>query len=232
MLAILVCLYVAFSVLVLTNAAAGLFAARGTVHPEGSKDARAARKLGELLSSCCTDDVGRIDWSAVESALKSDDGYDAARALDVTPTEIAGLFQLLDTGSGLVAIDEIIDGIMRLRGNTKAILVDPAAADASLLARLLGLAAAAAASAPAAAATSSAAQPDGEAPMEGNKLDEDANPQPASSGNSDGGQQIAAATAGDADGDVVNPTNGGTVASGSDASVQMPPSDSADEPAS
>merc|ERR1712224_1019700 len=138
-------------------------------------------------------------------------------ALDVTPTEIAGLFQLLDTGSGLVAIDEIVDGIMRLRGNTKAILVDPAAADASLLARLLGLAAAAAASAPSAAAASSPAQAEaGSTAAEGATMrarQEDITRERA---DQDGAAEVAETRP----------------AEGNDASVQMPPSDHVSELAS
>merc|ERR1712216_747305 len=68
------------------------------------------------------EDDDQITWDVFESMISGDDMLDYFKAINVDASEAKGLFEILDTDhSGGVDCSEIVNGLLRLRGNAGAL---------------------------------------------------------------------------------------------------------------
>merc|ERR1712217_1004935 len=67
-------------------------------------------------------DTGEVTWEAFKDTLQSVGMSDYFRTIGVDPLEAEGLFHLLDVDrTGELDHTEIVSGLLRLRGNAKAL---------------------------------------------------------------------------------------------------------------
>eukprot|EP00929_Paragymnodinium_shiwhaense_P120580 TRINITY_DN9253_c0_g5_i1.p1 TRINITY_DN9253_c0_g5~~TRINITY_DN9253_c0_g5_i1.p1 ORF type:complete len:549 (+),score=89.20 TRINITY_DN9253_c0_g5_i1:118-1764(+) len=119
----LFCLYIAFCMIALMNVITGVFVDKAL------RSARAAeeKSLCNHVTSIFFDEGypnKQISWDMFHSTLSETGMADYFKAIDVDESEAKNLFTLLDTdNSGGVDCKELVNGLLRLRGNAGALEV-------------------------------------------------------------------------------------------------------------
>uniref|UniRef100_A0A7S0B6C9 EF-hand domain-containing protein n=1 Tax=Pyrodinium bahamense TaxID=73915 RepID=A0A7S0B6C9_9DINO len=120
--AIVFCFYVAFCVFALMNVVTGVFVEKAMQTAQDHKDMYLANHISELFFSTVEGGTEHITWEIFSEKMNSPDMQEYFKAINVDPAEAYGLFQLLDTdGNGGVDCEEIVNGLLRLRGNARAL---------------------------------------------------------------------------------------------------------------
>lgn len=80
------------------------------------------QQMIQIFEGICHDPRGRIDWPTFNKALLRDDMQAWLASMGLEPTHIHLVFELLDVDdSGSVNIDEFVMGLVKLKGEAKAI---------------------------------------------------------------------------------------------------------------
>jgi len=120
----LFCFYVAFCVFALMNVVTGVFVEKASQTAREHKDMYIANHISDLFFNMQGVDWQEdcITWDEFQSKMDAPEMKEYFKAINVDPSEAYGLFQLLDTdGSGDVDCSEIVNGLLRLRGNARAL---------------------------------------------------------------------------------------------------------------
>jgi len=120
--ACLFCFYVAFCVFALMNVVTGVFVDKAMQSAQDHKDKYLANQISDLFFSAADNDSGDITWEMFQQRMGTPEMKEYFKAINVDPSEAYGLFQLLDTDdSGGVDCEEIVNGLLRLRGGARAL---------------------------------------------------------------------------------------------------------------
>jgi len=118
---VMFCFYIAVCVFAFMNVITGVFVEKTTRMSQESSDRNMAHHISELFfqESANTED---ITWETFKSKLDTPDMQEYLKSINVDAAEARVLFQLLDAdGSGGVDRTEIVNGLLRLRGNARAL---------------------------------------------------------------------------------------------------------------
>eukprot|EP00435_Cladocopium_sp_Y103_P046580 s329_g13.t1 len=116
-------LYVAFVVLALTNIATGMFVQASLGAHERQREKEIRKQLRHLFRTADLNGDGELTWEEFDRFLdNSEQSRYFLNALNMDAREAKGLFLLLDTAEcGHVSFEELLDGVLRLRGTAQAI---------------------------------------------------------------------------------------------------------------
>ncbi|CAE7222999.1 CACNA1G [Symbiodinium sp. KB8] len=116
-------LYVAFVVLALMNIATGMFVQASLSAHERQREKEIRRQLRLLFRKADLNQDGDLTMEEFDRFIESEEQSKYfLSALGMEAQEARGLFLLLDTtGSSKVSFDELLDGVLRLRGPAQAI---------------------------------------------------------------------------------------------------------------
>eukprot|EP00929_Paragymnodinium_shiwhaense_P003584 TRINITY_DN10417_c0_g1_i1.p1 TRINITY_DN10417_c0_g1~~TRINITY_DN10417_c0_g1_i1.p1 ORF type:complete len:645 (-),score=116.32 TRINITY_DN10417_c0_g1_i1:346-2280(-) len=118
---VLYCLYVAFCLVALMNVITGVFVDKALHLAQAEADSRLVRRVNHLFSEA-TAKYGQIEWDMFQELIESETMMEYFKAINIDPSEARGLFDLLDCDcSGGVDCDEIVNGLLRLRGSAGAL---------------------------------------------------------------------------------------------------------------
>jgi len=122
-LAVPYALYVAFVVLALTNIATGMFVQASLGAHERQREKEIRKQLRHLFRTADLNGDGHLTWEEFERFLdNAEQSKYFLNALNMDAREAKGLFLLLDTAEcGHVSFEELLDGVLRLRGTAQAI---------------------------------------------------------------------------------------------------------------
>lgn len=119
---LLFCGYIALCVFALLNVVTGVFVEEATRMAQESSDMHLAKTIGGLFMQDHGMAQENITLEAFETKIADKEMTEYFKSINIDPSEAQGLFQLLDVdGSGDVDCVEIVNGLLRLRGNAKAL---------------------------------------------------------------------------------------------------------------
>eukprot|EP00929_Paragymnodinium_shiwhaense_P076583 TRINITY_DN39395_c0_g1_i6.p1 TRINITY_DN39395_c0_g1~~TRINITY_DN39395_c0_g1_i6.p1 ORF type:complete len:647 (+),score=160.21 TRINITY_DN39395_c0_g1_i6:76-1941(+) len=119
--AILYCIYVAFCLVAVMNVITGVFVDKALKLAEADSEARLVQRVSNLFFDP-QHPHRQISWADFEEKLSTSTMLDYFKAININPREARGLFDLLDSDcSGGVDCDEIVNGLLRLRGTAGAL---------------------------------------------------------------------------------------------------------------
>eukprot|EP00929_Paragymnodinium_shiwhaense_P093086 TRINITY_DN53138_c0_g3_i1.p1 TRINITY_DN53138_c0_g3~~TRINITY_DN53138_c0_g3_i1.p1 ORF type:complete len:567 (-),score=108.84 TRINITY_DN53138_c0_g3_i1:197-1897(-) len=120
---VLYCFYIAFSLIALMNVVTGVFVDKALRSAHAAEESSLCNQVASIFFDE-NDPHRQISWEFFQSKLSCADMADYFRAIDIDATEAKNLFTLLDTdNSGGVDCAELINGLLRLRGNAGALEV-------------------------------------------------------------------------------------------------------------
>eukprot|EP00930_Biecheleria_cincta_P035423 TRINITY_DN24364_c0_g1_i1.p1 TRINITY_DN24364_c0_g1~~TRINITY_DN24364_c0_g1_i1.p1 ORF type:complete len:600 (+),score=97.96 TRINITY_DN24364_c0_g1_i1:117-1916(+) len=122
MFAVLLSIYVAFSVLAMMNVITGIFVDNATKYAQQDEDANIAKHVLSLFRRSDLTAEGLISWDVFQDKLVSGELQMLFEAVEVDPEDAQSLFNLLnaDSNSG-ISPQELLYGWARLRGTAKAL---------------------------------------------------------------------------------------------------------------
>ncbi|CAK9095857.1 Voltage-dependent L-type calcium channel subunit alpha-1F (Voltage-gated calcium channel subunit alpha Cav1.4) [Durusdinium trenchii] len=122
-LAVPYALYVAFVVLALTNIATGMFVQASLGAHEKQREKEIRKQLRHLFRTADLNHDGTLTWDEFERFLDNEEqSRYFLNVLCMDAREAKGLFLLLDTREvGQVSFEELLDGVLRLKGTAQAI---------------------------------------------------------------------------------------------------------------
>eukprot|EP00927_Polykrikos_kofoidii_P011610 TRINITY_DN14958_c0_g1_i1.p1 TRINITY_DN14958_c0_g1~~TRINITY_DN14958_c0_g1_i1.p1 ORF type:complete len:755 (-),score=136.06 TRINITY_DN14958_c0_g1_i1:61-2325(-) len=122
LMAIVLSLYVSFTVFAVLNVVTGVFVDSALRAAKVDHDANLFSQLQELFRTIDADNSGVITWSEFAAKIGDPAMVTYFKALDIDAGEAYGLFTLLDVSdSGEINVEEFVFGCLRLRGNAQAI---------------------------------------------------------------------------------------------------------------
>jgi len=115
-------LYIAFTVLALTNVVTGVFVEGALKSAKQEEERNMYETLQQMFFLADDKDEGMLTTEQFKSRLESSDMNRYLQSIDINPSEAHLLFELIDSdGSGNVDYAEFVGGCMRIRGAAKAI---------------------------------------------------------------------------------------------------------------
>lgn len=122
MFAVLLSIYVAFSVLAMMNVITGIFVDNATKYAQQDEDANIHKHVLSLFRKSDLTAQGLISWDVFQEKLSSGELQMLFEAVEVDPEDAQSLFNLLnsDSNSG-ISPQELLNGWARLRGPAKAL---------------------------------------------------------------------------------------------------------------
>jgi len=120
------CAYIAFAIFALLNVVTGFFVNEAVMRAQEDKDKYLANHISDLFFKQHVDEEeeedAAITWETFQEKLASADMQEYFKAINVDISEAEGFFALLDVdGNGSVDPEEVVSGLLRLRGQAKAI---------------------------------------------------------------------------------------------------------------
>lgn len=118
MVVVVFCFYLAFCVFALMNVVTGEFVEKAMQTAQDHKDMYLANRISEIFFN----EGDQITWEVFARKMDNPDMREYFKAINVDPSEAFGLFKLLDAdGSGDIDCEEIVNGLLRLRGSARAL---------------------------------------------------------------------------------------------------------------
>eukprot|EP00927_Polykrikos_kofoidii_P018626 TRINITY_DN18653_c0_g3_i1.p1 TRINITY_DN18653_c0_g3~~TRINITY_DN18653_c0_g3_i1.p1 ORF type:complete len:433 (+),score=60.31 TRINITY_DN18653_c0_g3_i1:84-1301(+) len=123
-------IYVAVAVIVLLNLVTAVIVENAFKYSNLDKEEemqaleearlRSFERLKKLFSNLDDDGSGDISWEEFEAGFSKPEIRQQMEALDMREDELKPLFELLDTGDGVLSLDEFFTGIQRMSGTATA----------------------------------------------------------------------------------------------------------------
>jgi len=114
------CFFVAFTMLAVLNVVTGIFVEQAMNVAAHDKDMYATNHICDLFFN--DDTATHISWEVFKTKVNTPDMKEYFKAINVDISEAHGLFNLIDVQQkGVVDSAQIVDGLIRLRGNAKAL---------------------------------------------------------------------------------------------------------------
>jgi hypothetical protein len=121
-LALLICMYIAFSLFALMNIVTGVFVESAMQTAKGDRDMFMVHFVRQLFYKADQDQSGAITWAEFKECLDLEEMNLFFQTMDLDMDEAKDLFRLLDVScSGEVGFEDFLHGCFRLRGAAKAI---------------------------------------------------------------------------------------------------------------
>lgn len=116
------CFYIAFSFFALLNVVTGIFVESTTRTAQFEREANIAYRISELFMKSADAETGAVTLNGFQDSLDNESMKDYFRAMGIEPMDGEALFNLLDIfHNGRLDHSEIVSGLLRLRGNAKAL---------------------------------------------------------------------------------------------------------------
>lgn len=113
-------LYITFCVFAMLNMATGVFVEAAVRKTKEDGEVFAANHISDIFFG--EGDVKEVDWEMFQEKLGHRDMQNYFKSINVDPSEAQGLFKLIDVDNGgTIDADELINGLLRLRGGAKAL---------------------------------------------------------------------------------------------------------------
>eukprot|EP00929_Paragymnodinium_shiwhaense_P095549 TRINITY_DN5673_c0_g2_i2.p1 TRINITY_DN5673_c0_g2~~TRINITY_DN5673_c0_g2_i2.p1 ORF type:complete len:551 (+),score=87.02 TRINITY_DN5673_c0_g2_i2:66-1655(+) len=123
MACLLFTVYIAFCLIALTNVVTGVFVDKALRAAHEAEQEVLCNQVANIFFNE-EDPTQQISWEIFEAKLRGDHLADYFKAIDIDSAEARNLFTLLDTdNSGGVDCAELVNGLLRLRGNAGALEV-------------------------------------------------------------------------------------------------------------
>mmetsp|Transcript_62311 Transcript_62311/g.200895 ORF Transcript_62311/g.200895 Transcript_62311/m.200895 type:complete len:806 (+) Transcript_62311:139-2556(+) len=121
-LGIVYTLYVAFAVLAMMNVVTGVFVEASLKTAKEHHETFLLSHASNLFLASDLDRNGTVSWDEFESRLDDPHMQEFFKSIDVDVSEAQSVFHLLDVDdSGVLDLDQFMDGCLRLRGPAKAV---------------------------------------------------------------------------------------------------------------
>eukprot|EP00927_Polykrikos_kofoidii_P077913 TRINITY_DN74799_c0_g1_i1.p1 TRINITY_DN74799_c0_g1~~TRINITY_DN74799_c0_g1_i1.p1 ORF type:complete len:695 (+),score=132.01 TRINITY_DN74799_c0_g1_i1:175-2259(+) len=119
---LIMCVYVAFSLMALLNVITSIFLGNAIRVAEEDRKQVLVWAIKNVFNACDSDKSGTISWEEFLVVVDSEDSEPFFKEIDMCPDDALKLFKLLDVDeSGELNADELISGCLRLEGHCKAI---------------------------------------------------------------------------------------------------------------
>lgn len=117
---LVVTLYIAFTLLALTNVVTGVFVEGALKSAKQEEESLMMETLRRMF--CTSDRTGRLSKLHFTRRVAEQDMINYLKSIQVDPAEATMLFTLIDEeGHGLIDFEEFVGGCMRIRGSARAI---------------------------------------------------------------------------------------------------------------
>jgi hypothetical protein len=114
--------YVVFNVVALLNLISAVFVQNAIQQAEVLKEQNQVMQARRVFQTLDYDHSGLISEAEIRDHLEDEDVKAFFESIDVDPTEVSWLFELLDEdNSGSIGFEEFLNGVLRLQGQAKAI---------------------------------------------------------------------------------------------------------------
>jgi len=114
--------YIAFSQFAMLNVVTGFFVDKAFHNREKEKHSSTVKSLRAIFRRCVPDGSGNMTIDEFISSCEDPTFVLALKALDVDPAEARHLLFLMDiNGDGHIAVEDFVQGCLRLRGGAQAI---------------------------------------------------------------------------------------------------------------
>lgn len=123
-------LYLCIAAVVLMNLVTAIIVENALAHAKKDEDALLRNKMKAkmeelakfrtLFNEMDIDGDGMLDWGEFELAFENPDVATKLRLLDFEKADCKEVFQLLDTGDGMLSLEEFFEGLTRMQGQAGA----------------------------------------------------------------------------------------------------------------
>eukprot|EP00930_Biecheleria_cincta_P033964 TRINITY_DN23503_c0_g2_i1.p1 TRINITY_DN23503_c0_g2~~TRINITY_DN23503_c0_g2_i1.p1 ORF type:complete len:807 (+),score=149.26 TRINITY_DN23503_c0_g2_i1:27-2447(+) len=131
-----VALYIAFGVLALLNVVTGVFVESALKSAKEDRDNYMLHHVKDIFQSADSSGEGVIEWDDFKRCSEDAQMQEFFKSIDVDPSQAQAVFALLDVDdTGLIDLDEFLNGCLCLHGPAKAIDVSSLRYEMRMLAK-------------------------------------------------------------------------------------------------
>merc|ERR1711933_303215 len=114
-------MYIVFNIIALMNLISAVFVENAIRQAEVLKEQTQVSQARRVFQALDVDRSGYISLAEMRNHLEEQDVQDFFESIDVDPSDVHWLFDLLDTDdTGTIAFEEFLTGCLRLQGPAKA----------------------------------------------------------------------------------------------------------------